>query len=158
MDGSKEPGDATVKKYGYWDDLSEDEKADLIMTMGGPGDNDGLSGREVRAIIEATLADLDRKWKVPPVVFIREMARQIVQAISEEPQLLLPVMRLYDSVLEGKAIIALLRMKGVHVRLKKGKPVAGPVEAITDEVKFLLSMHRNHILDALLCESKPEDR
>lgn len=42
-------------------------------------------GRAAADAVRAVLADLDRRWKVPPTVFAREFAMQMIEAVLDSP-------------------------------------------------------------------------
>jgi hypothetical protein len=44
--------------------------------------------------VRAVLADLDRRWKVPPAEFAREFAAQMIAAVLERPDLVETLARL----------------------------------------------------------------
>lgn len=60
------------------------ERREQVLARGG-------GSRAAAAVVQGVIADLDRKWAVPPVEFCRELARETVRAFTHEPTLLDPL-------------------------------------------------------------------
>lgn len=76
------------------DDLDFDDRQGLargiLPERDEEDDRKGRLGADQAAIeqVRAVLADLDRKWQIPPVVFCRELAVQMVGAMRDDPELM----------------------------------------------------------------------
>ncbi len=61
----------------------------------------GQGGAKAADVVRSILADLDRRWSIPPVALCHELALQTVQALTREPHLLDP---LVETLVERLAV------------------------------------------------------
>lgn len=65
-------------------------------------DGRGQGSRGAQEAIQAILADLDRRFGLPPTEFVRELARQIVDEVRRDGALLRLIARELVAVTKGR--------------------------------------------------------